>query len=261
MTDLTSALRPVAILEFLAARPDGASLREIRDELDLPRSSVWHLVRQLVEGGYVHRLDETRFAVGSRLLRMGLNVYQIASMGGDGRMFLQSLSTETGLDVYLAIRTEDSVVYADRVFGANSVQIRHRLGEPRSLHASAAGKLFLAFDQQGLWDRCVAGRELDAFTPHTITDHDALRAQLDEARARGYVDIANEVLMSIRSLGAMSFEPDGSPWAAVVVSAHESDLAHRRDEVLKALIETVNQLSAARAVAGSAAGRSTTSSD
>ncbi|GAA1845464.1 IclR family transcriptional regulator [Pseudonocardia ailaonensis] len=253
MTDLTSALRPVAILEYLAAHPDGAALRDIRDELDLPRSSVWLLVRQLVEGGYVHRVDDTRFTVGSRLLRMGLNVYQIASMGGDGRMYLQSLSSETGLDVYLAIRTGDNVVYADRVFGANSVQIRHRLGEPRSLHASAAGKLFLAFDEDGLWERRIDGRTLESFTPHTLVDHDALRAQLAEARLRGYVDVRDEVLTSICSIGAMSFDPDGSPWGAVVVSAHESDLGDRHDEVLATLLETVRQLTAARSAIGAGA--------
>jgi DNA-binding IclR family transcriptional regulator len=253
MTDLTSALRPIAILEYLAAHPEGAALRDIRDELDLPRSSVWLLVRQLVEGGFVHRVDDTRFAVGARLLRMGLNVYQIASMGGDGRMFLQNLAADTGLDVYLAIRTGDNVVYADRVFGANSVQIRHRLGEPRSLHASAAGKLFLAFDDDGLWKRRIEGTELPAFTPHTLTDHEALREQVTRARERGYVDVCNEALMSICSIGAMSFDPDGSPWAAVVVSAHESDLADRHPDVLAAVQETVRQLTAARSVSGATA--------
>ena len=247
MTDLSSALRPIVILEFLSKRPGGATLRELRDELEIPRSSVWLLVRQLEEGGFISKSGSGIFVPGSRLLQMGLSLYQQASMGGDARMVLQRLSTATGLDVYLAIRTGDSVVYADRVFGANSVQLRRQLGEPRPLHASAAGKLFLAYDADGLWQQYIAGHELKRFTPQTITDHGALRAQLEKIRKDGYVDADSEVLLGISSLGCMVFNPDGSPWAAVIISAHESDLDPKRAEVLEQLIETCAALTKARA--------------
>lgn len=247
MTDLTSAVRPIVILEFLSmSGPGGVTLRELRDKLEIPRSSVWLLVRQLEEGGFISKSGANNFVPGPRLLRMGLSLYQIASMGGDARIVVQQLSAGTGLDVYLAIRTGDSVVYADRVFGANSVQLRRQLGEPRPLHASAAGKLFLAYDTDGLWDRCIAGHELKRFTPQTITDHAALRTQLDEIRKLGYVDADGEVLVGIRSLGSMVFNPDGSPWAAVIISAHESDLNPKRDEALKRLIESSAALTRAR---------------
>jgi len=245
MTDLSSALRPIVILEHIAAHPDGVSLRGLRDDLGIPRSSVWLVVKQLETGGFVSRSGD-KFVPGARLLRMGLGLYQTATMGGEGRASLQSLSAAIGLDVYLAIRTGDSVVYADRIFGANSVQVRRQLGEPRSLHASAAGKLFLAYETDGLWDRCVAGQELKAFTPQTITDPSKLRAQLETIRALGYVDSEGEVLSSISSLGSMAFDSDGTPWAAVIISAHVSDLADRRDQLIPPLIETTKQLSAIR---------------
>ncbi len=247
MSDLTSAIRPVAILEYVASRAEGAALREIRDDLGLPRSSVWLLVRQLEEGGFIERNPEGRFVAGSRLVRMGLVLYQTATIAGDGRRFLQELSMSTGLDVYLAIRTGDSVVYADRIFGANSVQIRRELGVPRSLHATAPGKIFLAYENDGLWDRCIAGRELERFTEYTVTDPIELRTQLDHARSVGYLEVDNEVLMSISSLASMAFNADGSPWAAVVVSAHESDLAPRRAEAIAKLLETTRQLTETRA--------------
>jgi DNA-binding IclR family transcriptional regulator len=246
MTDLTSAIRPVVILEFLSSRPDGATLRELRDDLGIPRSSAWLLVKQLEDGGFITRSDDNTFLPGSRLVRMGLSLYQTASMGGDVRIFLQDLAADTGLDVYLAIRTGDSVVYADRVFGMKSVQVRRRLGEPRPLHASAAGKLFLAYATDGLWDRCIADRELQRFTQFTITDPDELRAQLDQIRRLGYVDATSEVLMSISSLGCMAFNSDGSPWAAVVISAHESDLDPKRDEVIEQLVARTAQITETR---------------
>jgi len=247
MTDLTSAVRPVVILEFLASRPGGVTLRQLRDELGIPRSSAWLLVRQLEDGGFLARLDANTFVAGSRLVRMSLSLYQAASMGGDTRFVLQDLSTATGFDIYLAVRAGDSVVYADRVFGVNPVQVRRQLGEPRPLHASAGGKLFLAYESDGLWDRCIEGRELERFTPATLTDLAALRKQLAQVKELGYVDAAGEVLTSISSLGCMAFNADGSPWAAVVISAHESDLEFRRDETIAKLVETTKKLSETRA--------------
>jgi DNA-binding IclR family transcriptional regulator len=203
-------------------------------------------VRQLEEGGFISRTDPTTFIPGSRLIRMGLGLYQSASMGGDARVFLQELSAATGTDVYLAIRTGDSVVYADRVFGKHSVQVRRRLGEPRPLHASAPGKLFLAYETDGLWERAIEGKELKRYTSFTVTDPGALRTQLREIRELGYVATVSEVLMSISSLGAMAFNPDGSPWGAVVLSAHESDLEPGRDKALEQLLAATAQITEAR---------------
>jgi IclR family transcriptional regulator, acetate operon repressor len=252
MSDLTSALRPIVILEYLAGCPDGATLREIRDQLALPRSSVWLLVRQLEEGGFVKRDAAGRFTAGARLVQMGLALYQSATVAGDSRILLQNLAVTTGLDVYLGIRTGDSVVYSDRMFGAKSVQIRRQLGEPRSLHASAPGKLFLAYETDGLWERCIAGRKLERLTERTVTDHRELKAQLQRARELGYLEISSEVLMSIASIGAMAFNPDGSPWAVVMVSGHESDLVPKRDEVIEQVLATTRELTRGRAALESA---------
>ena len=244
---MTAALRPVAILEFLARSPQGVTLRELRDEVGLPRSSTWLLVRQLEEGGYISKKDANVFIAGPRLIRMGLSLYQTAGMGGDARILLQELSSRTGLDVYLAIRAGDSVVYADRVFGMRTVQVRRQLGEARPLHASAVGKLFLAYETDGLWERCIEGRELQRFSPETVTDHEELRRQIERIRLAGYVEINGEVLASIASVAMMVFNPDGSPWAAVVLSAHEADLAPQRDEAIAQLRITTAQIAQVRA--------------
>jgi DNA-binding IclR family transcriptional regulator len=248
MTQLTSALRPVAILEYIAGKPEGVTLRELRDELEIPRSTVWLLTRQLEDGGFIAKSDATTFVAGARLVRMSLRLYQTANIGGDARAALQDLASATGTDVYLAIRTGDSIVYADRVFGKHSVQVRRSLGEPRSLHASAPGKLFLAYDSSGeLWQQEIEGRELKQFTRFTVTDLDELRQQLVQIRQHGYVHTVSEVLMSISSLGAMAFNPDGSPWGAVVLSAHESDLEWQLETAIEQLHATTARIAELRA--------------
>ena len=48
-SEANSLQRGLAVLELLAARPDGTSLREITDQLELPGASVLRIARTLVE--------------------------------------------------------------------------------------------------------------------------------------------------------------------------------------------------------------------
>jgi hypothetical protein len=53
--------------------------------------------------------------------------------------------------------------------------------------------------------------------------------------------------MSISSLGAMAFNPDGSPWGAVVLSAHESDLEWQLETAIEQLHATTARIAELRA--------------
>jgi DNA-binding IclR family transcriptional regulator len=243
-----SHTRALAVLELLVRHDQGMSLREVRENLDIPRSSAWLIVRQLVDAGYVERVDDQRYVVGPRMLQMALQAGRLLGVGGASRRILQDLAVSTGLDIYLAVRIGDDVIYADRVFGERSVHVRYSLGMPRSLHATAAGKAFLAYETDGLWKRQIAGTELERFTSSTVTDLRTLRRQVDEAHERGYIYTNGEVFSSISSVACMAFNQSGEPWAAVIASAHEADLEPRFDTIVEYVQAAAKQLSDSRAV-------------
>jgi IclR family transcriptional regulator, acetate operon repressor len=241
-----SHTRALAVLEVLVRRENGMSLREVRESLDIPRSSAWMIMRQLIDAGYVERADEQTYVVGPRMLHMALQASRFLHHGGASRRVLQDLALSTGLDIYLAVRIGDDVIYADRVFGERSVHVRHSLGTPRPLHASAAGKIFLAYDEDGLWDRSIADADLEAYTSSTVVDKKKLRAQITAARTEGFLHTSGEVLSSISSVAAMAFDNAQQPWAAVIASAHEADLEPRLGEIVDSVRSAANQLTETR---------------
>src|SRR4030067_1122267 len=101
------------------------------------------------------------------------------------RQHVEWLARETHENVYLGVQNGLKAIYVDRVDGTESVRVNVELGAPRPLHATAIGKLTLAFSPPSLLEAVLRREGLPAMTPHTITDPTRLRRQLGGRRERG----------------------------------------------------------------------------
>jgi DNA-binding IclR family transcriptional regulator len=92
-------------------------------------------------------------------------------------------------------------IYIDKVDGTQSVRLNIELGAPRSLHATAIGKLILAFSPPSLLEAVVA-EGLTPLTRDTITDPARLRLELAEIRKRGFATSNSQSTEGIYALAA-----------------------------------------------------------
>ena len=93
-----------------------------------------------------------------------------------------------------------------------------RIGGRAPAHCVATGKALLAaaqLDAAAL--RALLGT-LSAHTPNTITDFDALHAELAATRGRGYAENHEEWRLGVCGLGAPIFDARGTAVAAVGMS-------------------------------------------
>src|SRR5690606_16121867 len=58
----------------------------------------------------------------------------------------------------------------------------------------------------------------ERYTPHTITTPEALEAELELCRARGYAISDQEQILGVRSVAAPVFSPTGEATAAILVA-------------------------------------------
>ena len=100
------------------------------------------------------------------------------------RELMRRIARETNETVQLLLLDGAHVIVVDGVESQHRVKVGASLGERRPLHATAAGKCFLAFAPPE--DRRRVLRALERLTPHTIVDPKALEADLDRVRERGY---------------------------------------------------------------------------
>jgi IclR family acetate operon transcriptional repressor len=139
-------------------------------------------------------------------------------------------------------------VTVDFVASESAVASVARLGRPSVAHATAAGKVMLAFGGVG-----VAPGELVAFTERTITDGDELARQVSAARSDGFAEAVGEREPDLAALAAPVLGRGGELVAILGLQGPASRLsAARRHEVRPALLEAAAAIS--RAVGGPGAG-------
>jgi DNA-binding IclR family transcriptional regulator len=137
---------------------------------------------------------------------------------------------ENGRGVYLKTETED----------AKTPHLEPKVGHREYLHVSAAGKAILAALPRRRVDTVVDRWGLPAVTEATITDREALSAELERIRRRGYAVNRGENKPGVRAVGTAVREGDGSVLGGVSLTVPEYRTADDdwfRDEVAERLVE------------------------
>src|SRR5215207_1695862 len=208
---VASSQRALAILDLLAAEgPLGTN--EIARRLSTTASTVSRQLGTLVESGYAARDPGSgRYLLGVRLVHLANLVLLRLDVRTVARPHLEALADETGETVTLSIAGDRDAVTIDFVPARHHVQGVTHLGRPSVAHATAAGKVMLAF----------TGRRpeppLRAYTERTMTDPAALEEELEATRARGWTDAYEEREPNLNAIAAPVFGGDGALAAIVAL--------------------------------------------
>jgi len=187
-----SAARTVEILEFLAARQNKpVRLREMSEALGVPRSSLHALLRTLATLGWV-RADSTGtlYGIGIRALLAGTSYLDTDPYLPLVAPFLNELREQTDETFHFGRIDGDDVVYLATRESSQYLRPYSRVGRRLPAYSTSLGKAILA-DQppESLEDHLPD--VLTPVTPKTFTDREALAADLELTRQRGY-SIDNE---------------------------------------------------------------------
>jgi DNA-binding IclR family transcriptional regulator len=182
-----SAVRTVALLEYLAARQDRpARIREISAALDMPRSSAHALLRTLMAQGWVRADDSgTLYGIGIRALLVGTSYLDSDPYLPMITPFLEDLHSELDETFHVGRLDGPDVVYLATRESRQYRRAASRVGRRLPAYATALGKALLA-------ERFGADRDghipadLVPLTPRTMTDRAQLEEALETARVRGY---------------------------------------------------------------------------
>lgn len=213
--------RVLSILAVFEKSLAPRSLTEIAEETGLPLSTAHRLLRELEEWDALQRDAHGRYQIGIRLWELGQHAgRQVREIA---RPLLQDLYSLTQQTVHIAIRENADVLYIDRVYGSRRVPQASRVGGRLPLHATAVGKVILAFEEE--WVReAVLAHPLESRTPDTHVDPARLRAELETVRRRGYALTRDEVRVGTASLAVPVFQRgDGAIGAGLGLVAASDD--------------------------------------
>jgi IclR family acetate operon transcriptional repressor len=174
--------RAFAVVDALAEAESELGTNEIARRTGINPSTVSRLLATLVAGGLVEHLpDSGRYRLGPRLLQLGNVVLARLDLRSIARPHLQALVDSTRETATLSSPGDRDAVTVDFVQSPSSVQGVARLGRPSIAHATATGKVLLAFGRSEL-----PPGPLKAYTNQTIAKRSELSAELKAIRERGY---------------------------------------------------------------------------
>jgi DNA-binding IclR family transcriptional regulator len=238
---VTSVARAIALLDELGAAPDGLGVNELARRIGVNASTASRLLATLEAGRLVERAPGGPYRLGLRLVALADGVLSRLDVRELARPRLRALVAATGETATLSVPGAGEAVTVDFVAAESSVVSVARLGRPSVGHATAAGKVVLAFGAApaGL----PAPAELTRFTERTIADAAALATEVDRVRAQGWAEAAGEREPDLNALAAPVFGRSGELAAVIGLQGPAARLtAGRRAEVLPALLDAAAEL-------------------
>ena len=217
--NVKSLARALLLLDVLAQTPHECSLGEVSRVAKLPPSTVHRLLHTLQQTGYVVQNQTTgSYALGDNLILLGRKAEQQRDVRRIARPCLEKLAQDTAETVNLTTVMENAVVQLDHVDSPNMLKVTWDPGQRFPIHASASGKVFLAFLPESEREHILKAVEFRSFTKRTIVDIKKSRSELSGIRERGYALDDAEREEGVRCVAAPIFDAKGTVIAAVSVS-------------------------------------------
>ncbi len=183
------------VLDILLLFEDGReklSIDEIAQELDLPKSTAYRLVKELQERGFIDKTHND-FQLGLNFLRLSRlalkNNRDIRLMALPG---MQRIAKAVRESVSLMRLINKRVVCIESIEGQYALRVSIEQGRTQLLHAGASSRILLAALPEDEWENYLEF-PLENYTTTTISDFDQLRENLHRVRQDGYTVSKGEI--------------------------------------------------------------------
>lgn len=219
---------------------------ETAELLDAPKSSVSRWLRAMAEAGFLVREPSSgRYRLSMDLAALGELARQATSLQRLARPLLEGLAAETGETSNLVILDRGAAVNVEVVQSPRPIKHVGILGRRLPLHATAAGKVLLAWLPAEERAALVA-EPLRRHTERTICSRSALEDELERVRNAGTATAWKELEEDLAAASAPVRSHRGEVVAAITTSAPSSRVRQEALPDLAARVRTAaDALSAA----------------
>jgi IclR family KDG regulon transcriptional repressor len=237
------------ILDILGQSPQGISIRDLSDKMQLPKGTTHRLLSSLSFFGYVRQDPNTKnYFLGFKLVELGNMLLSQLDLRKEAEPFLRDLAEQTKETVHLVILDQNEIVYLDKREtepATGGLRMASRVGSRNPAHSCAVGKVLLAHLPEGALERIVTEKGLSKRTENTITRLNYLKEHLNLVRKQGYAVDDEENERGIRCVGAPVFNEAGRAIAAISVSGPAFRVTRKmvQDGLKRKVMDTARRIS------------------
>jgi DNA-binding IclR family transcriptional regulator len=203
-------IKALRVLDVLCCEQPEWGIRELARELDIDPATVHRLVKTFHATGFVEQNSENqRYSLGAKVMKLSSAYSHRNPLPTIASKVFESYSDRFAYNYYLGAIYNLEVIYLAVLDGRGPIKIAVDPGATLDPHATALGKVLLAFQDEEFTKEFLSTSSLRAFTPQTITNPDQLLQQLKEIRANGFAVNDGEYYNDIGAVGVPVYDSQG----------------------------------------------------
>ncbi len=174
--------RSLRILECLAEHQKELGLVALANILALDPSTIYRLLQTLIRRGFVRKIVKRKYGLGFHCFQLGGPAAFSRMIEQSSGPVLHELAAEFGESVNICIKVGHEGFMTMLVAPERYVWVSSGLGKRLPLHATAPGKVLLAYSSEKELDSFLISQPLETFTPKTINKPGLLIKSLETIR-------------------------------------------------------------------------------
>jgi DNA-binding IclR family transcriptional regulator len=234
--------KTIEVLELISKNPNGLTLNEVANELDLPKSTVFDILATLKVMDIIKYQDERikNYVIGTKLFIIGNSYIENDDLINSSRKLIKELGDKLGRTIFIGQESQGKILYLYKYEPDNAIITTSNIGSTVNLYNTALGKSILAYrdDQESL----IKNLKFKKYTKNTITNEFDLKEELKKVKKFGYAIDNREVEEHLSCIGAPIFNHKGEVIAAVSASGLYTENIDI-DYISRNIVETAYKIS------------------
>ena len=204
------------------SRAGRLSLKQVIDRTGIPKATAYRILSSLCHLGYLVRDGRKRYCISPQLANLATEDALSEGLKQLSQPLMRRLRDKHGETVNLGRLHQGQIRYVEVVPSEHALRLHETPGASVSLHASALGRVILAFSPAELAENMLRDHQLEAFTPNTVTAPEELIGSFGRIREHGYALDCGEVSTFATCVAAPIVGADGYAVAALSISGPSS---------------------------------------
>ena len=185
MPIIQSVERALQILDLFNEQATELKITDISKLMGLSKSTLHSLLKTLQLHGYIDQNPENgKYRLGMKLVERGHFVVGSIDIRQKAKGWLTELSRRTGQTTHLGILDGREGVYIEKIEGKLAAIAYSRIGRRLPVHATAIGKVLIAWLGEAELNALLEGYQYTTFTPQTREQGYALDSEENEQGVR-----------------------------------------------------------------------------
>lgn len=201
------------ILELMASKADGLSLKEICDLLDRQKSELFRMLVVLEERGYVKQIPNSdKYVITSQLLWLAHQHPIIRRLSTVAEPYMRELVNRSEQSCHLVIERASYGIVIAQKDSPTDTRFGVRIGAKISLQNSCSGHVLLSFademNRKAMLEGIPASKHLPPATMDEI---------IERVKAQGYQSMDSRIISGVRDVSFPIYDYTGKNVAALCV--------------------------------------------